>query len=145
MPVLVSLISNSKHVGFCNESSLRSRHQGRIMIKRLIPGKRLSMATIHGGLVYLAGQVPDDLTVGVEAQAKQVLDKIDALLAEAGTDKASILNATVWLPNIADFAAFNTVWDAWVPAGASPARACVEARLANPSIRVEIAAIAAIP
>ncbi|MEH2474777.1 enamine deaminase RidA (YjgF/YER057c/UK114 family) [Nitrobacteraceae bacterium AZCC 2161] len=115
------------------------------MIKRLIPGRRLSMATIHGGLVYLAGQVPDDLTVGVEAQARQVLDKIDALLAAAGTDKASILTATVWLPNIADFAAFNTVWDAWVPAGASPARACVEARLANPSIRVEIAAIAAIP
>jgi enamine deaminase RidA (YjgF/YER057c/UK114 family) len=112
------------------------------MIKRLGAGKRLSMATIHGGLVYLAG--PDDLSVGVEAQAVQVLAKIDALLTEAGTDKSSILTATVWLPNIADFAAFNTVWDAWVPAGASPARACVEARLANPSIRVEIAAIAAI-
>jgi enamine deaminase RidA (YjgF/YER057c/UK114 family) len=115
------------------------------MIKRLSPAKRLSMATIHGGLAYLAGQVPDDLSVGVEAQARQVLDKIDALLLAAGTDKASILTATVWLPNIADFAAFNTVWDAWVPDGASPARACVEARLANPSIRVEIAAIAAIP
>lgn len=115
------------------------------MIKRLISGKRLSMATIYGGLVYLAGQVPDDLSVGVEAQAAQVLAKIDALLEEAGTDKSAILTATVWLPNIADFAAFNTVWDAWVPADASPARACVEARLANPSIRVEIAAIAAIP
>ena len=115
------------------------------MIKRLKPGKRLSMATIHGGLVYLAGQVPDDLSGGVEAQAKEVLAKIDALLHEAGTDKSSILNATVWLPNIADFADFNKVWDAWVPEGASPARACVEARLANPSIRVEIAAIAAIP
>jgi enamine deaminase RidA (YjgF/YER057c/UK114 family) len=114
------------------------------MIKRLGPGKRLSMATIHGGLVYLAGQVPDDLSVGIEAQAAQVLGKIDALLKEAGTDKASILTATVWLPNIADFAVFNTVWDAWVPDGASPARACVEARLANPSIRVEIAVIAAI-
>ena len=73
-----------------------------------------------------------------------VKEKIDALLTEAGTDKSSILTATVWLPNIADFAAFNTVWDAWVPVGASPARACVEARLANPSIRVEIAVIAAI-
>jgi enamine deaminase RidA (YjgF/YER057c/UK114 family) len=114
------------------------------MIKRLKPGKRLSMATVHGGLVYLAGQVPDDLSVGVEAQAAEVLAKIDALLGEAGTDRSSILSATVWLPNIADFAAFNTVWDEWVPAGASPARACVEARLANPSIRVEIAAIAAI-
>jgi enamine deaminase RidA (YjgF/YER057c/UK114 family) len=83
------------------------------MIKRLGAGKRLSMATIHGGLVYLAGQVPDDLSVGIEAQAAQVLAKIDTLLTEAGTDKSSILTATVWLPNIADFAAFNTVWDAW--------------------------------
>ncbi len=83
------------------------------MIKRLKPGKRLSMATVHGGLVYLAGQVPDDLSVGVEAQAAEVLAKIDALLGEAGTDKSSILSATVWLPNIADFAAFNTVWDEW--------------------------------
>jgi enamine deaminase RidA (YjgF/YER057c/UK114 family) len=114
------------------------------MIKRIKPGKRLSMATVHGNLVYIAGQVPDDLSAGLEAQARDVLAKIDAILEEAGTDKASILTATVWLPNIADFAAFNTVWDAWVPAGASPARACVEARLANPSIRVEIAAIAAI-
>jgi enamine deaminase RidA (YjgF/YER057c/UK114 family) len=114
---------------------------GGIMIKRLEAGKRLSMATIHGGLVYLAGQVPDDLSVGLEAQAAQVLAKIDALLMEAGTGKSTILSATVRLPDIADFAAFNIVWDAWVPAGASPARACVEARLANPSIRVEIAAI----
>jgi enamine deaminase RidA (YjgF/YER057c/UK114 family) len=125
-------------------AGLTSDQKDTSMIKRLGPGKRLSMATIHGGTVYLAGQVPDDLTLGVEGQAKQVLDKIDALLAEAGTDKSSILSATVWLPNMADFAAFNTVWDAWVPAGASPARACVEARLANPSMRVEIAVIAAI-
>jgi enamine deaminase RidA (YjgF/YER057c/UK114 family) len=114
------------------------------MIKRLGLGKRLSMATIHGGVVYLAGQVPDNLSVGIEAQAAEVLAKIDALLKEAGTDKSSILSATVWLPNIAEFAAFNTVWDAWVPQGATPARACVEARLANPSIKVEIAVIAAI-
>jgi enamine deaminase RidA (YjgF/YER057c/UK114 family) len=141
MPDLAILISLSKH------GRLRTdrKQMGDIMIKRLGPGKRLSMATIHGGLVYLAGQVPDDLSVGLEAQAAQVLAKIDALLEQAGTDKSNILTATVWLPNIADFAAFNTVWDAWVPAGATPARACVEARLANPSIRVEIAAIAAIP
>jgi enamine deaminase RidA (YjgF/YER057c/UK114 family) len=114
------------------------------MIKRLGVGKRLSMATIHGGVVYLAGQVPDDPSASVEVQASSVLAKIDALLAEAGTDKLSILSATVWLPNIADFATFNTVWDAWVPEGATPARACIEARLANPSYRVEIAVIAAI-
>jgi enamine deaminase RidA (YjgF/YER057c/UK114 family) len=113
------------------------------MITRLGVGKRLSMAAIHSGVVYLAGQVPDDLSAGVEGQAAQVLAKIDALLAQAGTGKSSILTATVWLPNIADFAAFNTVWDAWVPEGAAPARACIESRLAHPSIRVEIAVIAA--
>ena len=67
------------------------------MIKRLGVGKRLSMATIHGGLVNLAGQVPDDLSIGIQAQAAQVLGKIDALLTEAGPDKSSILTATVWL------------------------------------------------
>ena len=107
------------------------------------PGSSLARI-IPGVVTYFAGQVPDDLSVGIEAQAAQVLGKIDALLTEAGTDKSSILTATVWLPNIADFAAFNTVWDAWVPVGASPARACVEARLANPSILVEIAVIGAI-
>jgi enamine deaminase RidA (YjgF/YER057c/UK114 family) len=114
------------------------------MIKRLIPGKRLSQATIHGNTVYLAGQVPDDYTGNVEAQTTQVLAKIDALLKDSGTDKTKMLSVTVWLPNMGDFAKFNTVWDAWVPADATPARACVEARLADPSIKVEIAVIAAI-
>jgi enamine deaminase RidA (YjgF/YER057c/UK114 family) len=114
------------------------------MIKRLTPGKRLSMATIHGNTVYLAGQVPNDYTGSIEAQTAEVLAKIDALLKEAGTDKTKMLSVTVWLPSIADFAKFNTVWDAWVPADATPARACVEARLADPAIKVEIAVIAAI-
>ena len=114
------------------------------MIKRLKPGKRLSQATIHGGIVYLAGQVADDTSLNVVDQAKQVLGKIDALLAEAGTDKASILTATVWLPDMADFAAFNSIWDAWVPVDAAPARACVEAKLATPAYKVEVAVIAAI-
>lgn len=115
------------------------------MIRRIAPGPRLSAATVHGALVYLSGQVPDDLSTGVEEQARQVLAKIDAILAEAGTDKGRILTATVWLPAIADFAAFNTVWDAWVPEGAAPARACVESRLAHPAIKVEIGCIAALP
>jgi enamine deaminase RidA (YjgF/YER057c/UK114 family) len=146
----VSRVSSTKHAPGLDPrvdtgSGRENADAGGIMIRRLRPGKRLSMATIHSGLAYLAGQVPDDLSLGVEAQAAQVLGKIDALLEEAGTDKSSILTATVWLASIADFAAFNTVWDAWVPDGASPARACVEARLANPSIRVEIAVIAAVP
>ena len=114
------------------------------MIKRLKPGKRLSQASIHNGVVYLAGQVPDDYSGNVEAQTTEVLAKIDALLKEAGTDKTKMLSVTVWLPNMGDFAKFNTVWDAWVPQGETPARACVESRLADPSIKVEIAVIAAI-
>lgn len=114
------------------------------MIRRIGVGPRLSAATVHGGLVYVSGQVPDDLTTGVEDQARQVLAKIDAILAEAGTDKARILTATVWLPAIGDFAALNTAWDAWVPPGETPARACVESRLAHPGIKVEIGCIAAL-
>ncbi|MFC3692490.1 RidA family protein [Chenggangzhangella methanolivorans] len=115
------------------------------MIRRIGSGPRLSAATVHGGLVYVSGQAPDDLGVGVVEQAAQVLAKIDAILAEAGTDKSRILSAMVWLPAIGDFAAFNTVWDAWAPAGAAPARACVESRLADPAIRVEIGCVAALP
>ncbi len=114
------------------------------MIKRLGPGKRLSQASIHGNTVYLAGQVPDEYSGDVKTQTKQVLDKIDALLKEAGTDKNNILSATVWLPNINDRDAMNTIWDAWVPE-VGPARACVESKLADPAIKVEIAVIAAIP
>ena len=113
------------------------------MIKRLGPGKRLSQASIHGNVVYLAGQVPDEYSGDIKTQTKQVLDKIDALLKEAGTDKTQILSATVWLPDINDRDAMNTIWDAWVP-DVGPARACVESKLADPAIKVEIAVIAAI-
>lgn len=115
------------------------------MIRRIGSGARLSAATVHAGLVYVSGQVPDDLSVGVVEQTAQVLAKIDAILAEAGTDKSRILSAMVWLPAIGDFAAFNSVWDPWVPEGAAPARACVESRLADPAIRVEVGCIVALP
>jgi enamine deaminase RidA (YjgF/YER057c/UK114 family) len=111
------------------------------MVEHIQPGKRLSGATLHGGLAYLSGQVPDDISVDIKAQTTQVLAKIDALLAAAGSDKTKILTATVWLPNIGDFAAFNEIWDAWVPQP-GPARACVESRLALPGIKVEIGLIA---
>lgn len=111
------------------------------MIERIQPGKRLSGASLHGGLLYMSGQVPDDLTVGIQEQTKQVLAKVDAILAAAGSDKSQILTANVWLPNIGDFASFNEIWDAWVPQP-GPARACVESRLAHPGIKVEIGLIA---
>lgn len=114
------------------------------MIQRIDTGPRLSHAVVHNGTVYVAGQVPDDLSLDIHGQTKQVLDKIDALLAKAGSDRKHMLYATVWLPAIGDFNAFNEVWDAWVPAGEAPARACIESRLARPGIKVEVAVVAAV-
>jgi enamine deaminase RidA (YjgF/YER057c/UK114 family) len=112
-------------------------------IKRLHTGKRMSQAVVHGGTVYLAGQVADDPSADVAGQTRQILDKIDRLLAESGTDKARILSATIWLADIGTFNEMNAVWDPWVAPGNAPARACVEAKLAAPQYKVEIGIVAA--
>ena len=112
-------------------------------IKRLHPGPRMSQVAIHNGVAYLAGQVAKDPEKDVTDQTRQVLATIDSLLAEAGSDKTRILSATIYLADIADFAAMNAVWDAWVPAGSTPTRATVEASLAAPKYQVEIMVIAA--
>ncbi len=104
---------------------------------------RMSQIVIHGDTIYLAGQVADDAEADIATQTRQVLQKIDALLAEAGSDKSRILSAQVWLASIGHFARMNEVWDAWVPQGQAPARACIEARLASPDLLVEIGVIAA--
>ena len=108
------------------------------MIQRIDPGNRMSEASIHGGIVYLAGQVAEDAFADAEGQTREVLAAIDALLAQAGSDKTRILRAQVYLADVADFAGMNRAWDAWVVAGQAPARATVEARLANPAWKVEI-------
>ncbi|HEV8503198.1 MAG TPA: RidA family protein [Casimicrobiaceae bacterium] len=115
-------------------------------IERRHVGKRLSELVIHrtSGLVYLAGQVADDGHAHVTGQTQQVLANIDRLLAEAGSDKRRILSATIYLPDMADFAAMNAVWEAWVPAGDTPARATVQAKLASPEFRIEISVVAAL-
>ena len=104
----------------------------------------MSEASIHGGIVYLAGQVPEDTSADIEGQTQQVLAAIDALLAQAGSDKTRILRAQIFLADIADFAGMNRAWDAWVVPGNGPARATVEARLADPAWKVEIVVTAAI-
>ena len=111
-------------------------------IKRLKIGPRMSQAVVHGNTVYLAGQVGQGATVGEQTTA--ILRTIDALLAEAGSDKMKLLSATIWLTDMGKFAEMNAVWDAWVAPGHTPGRACVEARLAAPQYHVEIAVIAAI-
>ena len=112
------------------------------MITRIQPGARMSQAVAHGGLVWLAGQVgePGD---DVVAQTRTILDQIDALLAETGSDKSKILSATIWLADINDFGAMNSVWDAWVDKDNPPARATGESRLATPAYKVEIIIVAA--
>ncbi|WP_210496262.1 RidA family protein [Microvirga antarctica] len=113
-------------------------------IQRFKPGPRMSGAVVHGNTVYLAGQVAEK-TAGqsVTEQTKEILAKIDGLLAEAGTDKSKALMANIWLTDIGTFQEMNAVWDAWVSAGNSPARATVEAKLASAPLKVEIAIIAA--
>ncbi|HKX11497.1 MAG TPA: RidA family protein [Stellaceae bacterium] len=112
-------------------------------IKRSKVGARMSQSVVHGDTVYLAGQVADDPNTDVAGQTKQILAKIDGLLAEAGSDKSKLLSATVWLSDIRAFDEMNKVWDAWVSSGNTPARACVEAKLARANLLVEIGVIAA--
>jgi enamine deaminase RidA (YjgF/YER057c/UK114 family) len=113
------------------------------MIKRLETGLRMSQAVVHGNTIYLAGQVAEDPSADVAGQTRQILANIDRLLAAAGSDKTRILSATIYLTDIGTFAQMNSAWDAWVPAGHTPARAPVEARLAAPHYKVEIQVIAA--
>ncbi|RYE87825.1 MAG: RidA family protein [Hyphomicrobiales bacterium] len=113
-------------------------------ITRYQPGKRLAAAVKHNNTLYLSGQVANDAKGTVEAQTKDILDQIDALLKEAGTDKSKVLMVNIYLPSMADFAAMNGAYDAWVDKNNLPARATIEARLADPNLRVEISAIAAL-
>lgn len=113
-------------------------------IKRFGVGRRLSQAVVHNGVAYLAGQVPEQAGLDVETQTAQVLAAIDRVLAEAGSDKSRLLSAQIFLADIADFAGMNSVWEAWLPAGEAPARATVQALLANPGFKVEIVVVAAV-
>ncbi|NHQ75533.1 RidA family protein [Roseovarius gahaiensis] len=111
-------------------------------ITRAHVGQRMSQIVTHNGTVYLAGQVgnPGD---SVAEQTKTCIEKVDTLLAEAGSDPTRILQCTIWLADMADFAEMNAVWDAWVPDGHAPARACGEAKLATPDYKVEFLVTAA--
>lgn len=114
-------------------------------IQRFHVGKRLSEMAVHGGVVYLAGQVAEDASQHIRGQTAQVLAAVDRLLAEAGTDKSRILRAEIFLADLdRDFEGMNEVWDAWVPAGNAPPRATVQARLARPDWRIEVVVTAAV-
>lgn len=113
------------------------------MIQRYEIGPRMSEAVVHNGTVYLAGQVAEDASQDTEGQTRQVLAAIDALLTQTGSERSKILRAEIFLVDLADFAAMNRVWEAWVVPGHTPARATVQATLARPEWRVEIVVTAA--
>ena len=112
-------------------------------IERHETGPRMSKAVIHGETVYLAGIVADGPKgKSVAEQTRSILAQIDGFLAMAGTDKTKLLSANIWITDMAHFAEMNTVWDAWVSPGNTPARATVEAKLASPDYRVEVMVVA---
>ncbi|MBA6420303.1 RidA family protein [Pseudomonas sp. 5Ae-yellow] len=117
-------------------------------IQRQLTNERMSQIVIHQNTVYLSGQVAaddDDLDKDAAAQTRSTLKEIETLLAQAGTDKTRILSVTIYLKDIdADFAAMNSAWDQWLPAGTAPARATVEAKLCEPEILVEMSVVAAL-
>lgn len=111
-------------------------------IQRVNPGTRMSQAVIHNNTIYLAGQVgaPGE---SVTAQTQDICNKIDGLLAECGSNKSKMLQATIWISDMAYFQEMNAVWDAWIDPANPPTRACGESKLATPDYKVEIIIVAA--
>ncbi len=112
-------------------------------IQRIGGSRRFSAITIHNGTVYLAGQVSQLTEGGIAEQSTDVFSKVDALLAEAGTDKSRVLSVQIWLKSMADYAGLNDVWDSWIDSGNPPVRVCVEAPMAKPSYLIEVLVLAA--
>jgi enamine deaminase RidA (YjgF/YER057c/UK114 family) len=105
--------------------------------------RRYSDSVVHNGTVYLV-EVPSNLDGDITAQTANLLAGIERLLEQAGSDRSKLLMVTIYLADMADYDAMNAVWDAWVPEGHAPTRACVQARLANSGFRVEMAVTAAV-
>ena len=114
------------------------------MVQRFDVGARLSEMAIHNGVVYLAGQIPEDPNLDIEGQTLQVLQAIDRLLERAGTDKRKLLMVQIFLVDLKDFEGMNRVWDQWVVSGHTPPRATVQAHMASPKWRLEVVATAAL-
>lgn len=106
--------------------------------------QRMSGSVAHNGTVYLCGQVCKDANEGITNQTISMLEKVEDLLEDAGSDKYHLLSATIYIKNMALFEEMNDVWDKWVPQGKAPARACVQAKMARPELLVEISVIAAV-
>jgi enamine deaminase RidA (YjgF/YER057c/UK114 family) len=107
-------------------------------------GKRLTDMVVHNDTIYLAGQVADDTSKDITGQTEEILGHIARLLHEVGSEKSKLISVQIFLPDMADYAKMNAVWDTWVVPGHTPARATIEAKLASPAYKVEIMAIAAV-
>lgn len=114
------------------------------MIERIETSRRMSRIVKHNDTVYLCGQVCKDASRGIKEQTASMLEKVEALLEQAGSDKKHMLSATIYIKDMTLFADMNEVWDSWVPEGHAPARACVEASMARDVLLVEISVIAAL-
>lgn len=112
------------------------------LIERIKTKKRMSRIVKHNGTIYLCGQVCEDAEQGIKEQTESMLEKVDVLLEQAGSDRKHILSATIYIKDMQYFAEMNEVWDNWVPEGHAPARACVEASMARDALLVEISVIA---
>lgn len=113
------------------------------MIERIDTNERMSRIVKHNGTIYLCGQVCEDTTKGITEQTQTMLDKVEALLDQAGSDKEHMLSATLYIKTMDDFAEMNAVWNNWVPTGFAPARACVTASMAREELLIEVSIIAA--
>ncbi len=112
-------------------------------ITRIDSTPRMSRIVEHNNTIYLCGQTAKDANTDIKEQTITTLEKVEAFLEKAGSDKKHILSVTIYVRDMKDFAAMNEVWDAWVEDGHQPARACVEARIARPELLVEMSVIAA--
>jgi enamine deaminase RidA (YjgF/YER057c/UK114 family) len=113
-------------------------------ILRIVTNKRRGRAVVYNGMIFVGGQAADDRNQDIRRQTKQALEKIDKVLADAGSDKTRILSAQIWLKDIArDFAGMNEIWDAWMGTEASPARATAQCEMGAPDVLVEIIITAA--
>lgn len=114
-----------------------------MMIERLETGQRMSRIVKHNGTIYLCGQVCKDATQGIQEQTSSMLEKVDDLLEQAGSDKEHILSATIYIKDMKYFGEMNGIWENWLPKGHAPARACVQASMAREALLVEISVVAA--
>lgn len=113
-------------------------------IDRKHTGPRMSKIVRYGGLVFLCGQTSSGSNlIGIEDQTREVLRRVDSLLSEAGSDRSKLLSVTVYLKSMSDFSRMNECWEHWLEGYPAPARATVEARLADEDLLVELTVTAA--